>query len=142
MKTLKILTLAFLTLMSVSCSKNDDTDNTPVQEDPVELTTADLLVSGKWFVNGISGTSLDSCEQQTYFHFIDSNTLIVESFGLNGGVCESNTLNTYDYSLANPLINIQNGATSVLFEIEFISETQLVLSTDSGGGTATYNLVK
>ena len=140
MKTLKIATLTFLIVLAASCSKNDTNDDIPVQEVP-EVTTSDLLVSGKWYINGATGISLNSCMKEGYFHFVDSDTLLIETFDLSGGDCVSNGLESYTYLVNDSLINVFYSGNSTTLTIDFISESQLVLSTESGGSTFTYNLI-
>ncbi|MBP0903917.1 lipocalin family protein [Mariniflexile gromovii] len=119
MKTTTYLVLAIFILLN-SCSKNDDP----------EPTTEELLISGKWFFNKYNGEDINSCERQTYFHFTDANSLIVESFAFNSSsmVCQSGGLIGYSYTInSNNEIITTGGGTILTFQIKSISQTSLVL---------------
>ncbi|RMA57175.1 lipocalin-like domain-containing protein [Ulvibacter antarcticus] len=139
MKTLRILTLVILTIAISSCSKNDDT---VVVEEVVELTTAQLLTSGPWYVEGISGSTLDECDKQTNFNFGDDGFMILERYFTNAGVCELDGSQAFNYTLSDMLIILENGGSGIVLTIDHISESQLLLIIGSGGGAETYILRK
>lgn len=141
MKTLKILSLAIFTLMIASCSKNDDT--VVVEEVVVELTTEDLLTSGPWFVEGITGELTNDCTRQSSFDFTNDGYMVIESYSVNSGSCEYDGSEVYSYTLSDMLIIIEHsGGPVAVFNIDSISESQLLLSVGSGGGSDIYTLRK
>lgn len=141
MKTLKILSLAIFTLMIASCSKNDDT--VVIEEVTVELTTAQLLASGPWLVENITGSTMNDCNRQSNFDFTDGEYMIYESYRMNSGSCEYDGSEVYSYTLSGMLIILEHsGVPMFVFTIDAISESQLLLSMGSGGGSDVYTLRK
>ena len=126
MRNLKVIMLAVLTLAATSCSKNDDTE-------AVQLTTQELLVSGKWYISSMGNQQADDCMKETYFHFVNENIVLLEEFGLEGEFCISGGLNNFNYSLNDPDIEIMFGNFPVVYRIESISNTELILSVQGEG---------
>lgn len=140
MKTLKILSLAIFTLMIASCSKSDDT---VVVEEPIQLTTQDLLQSGDWYIASKSGEITDDCLRQSYLRFVDEDTILNQFFETIGGVCESNGLDIHQYNKIDNVIHISTSGDPVTLTIINITETELTVVVDEGSGTIyTINFIK
>lgn len=128
MKNLKLLSLVIVAFLTFNCSSDDDS-NAP------ELTTHNLLMSGKWFITASGGEIPNDCQKQTYFHFTDTDTMIYEGFATDEDTdeCESQFLLTTSYTLMNNDTELKVIADFgiTVFNIELISRTKLILSTES-----------
>lgn len=139
MKTIKILcsSLAVLFLL-VSCS-NDD--NSPAEMSP---TVQEMLSSGVWLWQSSSMQTVTSCNMQSYFNFIDDDTLLVENFDEDEmDNCVSDGIQSVPYTLLNDdEFEIEFEGELFVYTIDFIDETRLVVSIelDSGKLTNTFML--
>lgn len=134
MKQFKILTILFVALLTFNCSSDDDGP-------APEPTTHQLLMSGKWFFSSVTEQSLDHCQKQTYYDFLDEDTLMAEGFVTgDSDECESSGVEVAKYKLIDEDKNIHISIDDevVIFSIDFISESKLIL-TSSGN---TVSLVK
>tara|TARA_R110002111_G_scaffold61133_1_gene101876 strand:- start:11 stop:544 length:534 start_codon:yes stop_codon:yes gene_type:complete len=146
---LKSLFIFSLTLNLFNCSKDDD--NTIIEN--IEPTTQQLLI-GKWFYSITSNGEASTCVAQSYFNFIDAQTLelqrVIDDFGLAifgfdlVGDCWFSNYPQVNYTL-NEDNDIQFpsefGGTNTL-KIVSISETKLVLTEGSLEDTAILILTK
>ena len=139
--TLKLAMIAMI-LVFASCSKDDSPaeDNMQMEEPTIQ----EQLISGKWFMQSTSsGGSNNACGKQTYLHFIDEDTLLIESFYEDAGMnCLSNGLQSLTYVMTNDTTFILQENPSIDFIIEFISETQLILKQTDGVDQEIYSLSK
>lgn len=124
-----IYLITLFSLFTISCNKDDDT--TP------EPTISELLVSGKWFLSSVQDVASNSCERQSYYHFTDSYSLIVDFYGVNtsSGICESTGFSGYTYTISsrNEIV-IESGTSLVIYKISAISRTNLNLTRELPSG--------
>ena len=133
---LKTIAIALVVITWSSCSKDDD--NTIIEN--VEPTTQQLLI-GKWYYSVTSDGEASTCEAQSYYDFIDAQTLeyqhVIDDFGLaiSGfdlvGDCWFSNYPQVDYTLNEDKdiqFPVDYGGTATL-KIVSISETKLVLTT-------------
>ncbi|MGC1633735.1 MAG: lipocalin family protein [Gelidibacter sp.] len=123
MKPFKILTLLFIALVTFNCSSDDDSP-------APELTTQQLLMSGRWYYNSASNSTVDSCQKNSYYDFTNAGTMIVESFRTNvSDQCTSNNIIVAPYVVSedNKNIEVTLEGDKMIISIEFISESQLIL---------------
>jgi hypothetical protein len=140
MKSLKFLILTVFTLSIISCSKNDDT---AVVEEPIPLTTQELMQSGTWQIASKSGETTTQCLTQSYIKFVDEDTMLNEFFETIGGVCESTGLDIHEYSRIDNVIELSTSGSPVILTIVAITETELTIVVDEGGGFIyTINFIK
>ncbi|WP_418508718.1 lipocalin family protein [Corallibacter sp.] len=132
MKPLNAFIIVISMISLFSCSNDDD-----VLILPPEPTTQELLAN-KWYLEKRVNTSTtppttyeaNDCEKNTYFDFNNDGIIIAESFGLNGGNCESLSLESGTYSLNNnedQIIITDSGSTQIV-NILTLSSTELVIS--------------
>ena len=134
--TLKIISIVFLTITLCNCSKDDDNNAIQIEEQ----TTQQLLI-GKWYYSVTSDGEASACEAQSYYDFIDAQTLeyqhVIDDFGLaiSGfdlvGDCWFSNYPQVDYTLNEDKdiqFPVDYGGTATL-KIVSISETKLVLTT-------------
>ena len=133
---LKTIAIALVVITWSSCSKDDD--NTIIEN--VEPTTQQLLI-GKWYYSVTSDGEASTCEAQSYYDFIDAQTLeyqrVIDDFGLAifgfdlVGDCWFSNYPQVDYTLNEDndiQFPVDYGGTATL-KIVSISETKLVLTT-------------
>jgi len=116
---------SFLLYLFVSifmgCANDDNSLSNPTNED--------LLISGKWYQESNSGSTLSDCEKMTSFDFNSENELEVEIFDDSSGPCQS--IGTLDgtYSLTND-VNLSVIVPALAFSgtIQSISENRLVIN--------------
>lgn len=141
MKILKLLSFMLITLLVLNCSNDDDNFQPQIQPEP---TTQDLLISGKWYWVSSSESTLDDCQKQSYIEFIDLDTLLIEDFRINSSdICESNGINSVTYQLIDDsIIQVTIGTDTSNLNIEFISDTRLIITQEISSGTMTTLLEK
>ncbi|WP_325449831.1 hypothetical protein [Gelidibacter sp.] len=126
MKKFKILAILLVALVTFNCSKDDDSP-------APELTTHQLLMSGKWYVSSATHATLDSCQRESFYDFTHPETVIAEGFSTGEfGKCESHYLLVAKYVLIDDDQNIRLhiDEDELILSIEFISESKLVLQQD------------
>lgn len=124
--TSKYLILFFITVLIISCGKDDDS---PTPEPTVE----ELLTNtGRWYIESITGESMDNCDKTTYWEF-SGNRLIEQWFGTDTeGNCAAGYLGQFTYDLVSETqLNLSDGTITEV-TIESISETQLKVSYPNG----------
>lgn len=127
------IALILLAIVSTSCTKDDDI--------PTQPTKADLLAH-KWYyvqqedlsTTPPTVTVSDACGQTSYFNFTSDGHLVVESFGLNMGACESQGLRAYPYDIdaSGTYLFATNGTFVEVYPIETLTESSLVILTQGG----------
>ena len=68
MKTFKTLSLAFLFLLTLNCSSDDDNN-----DDGQQLSMIELLNTGRWYQESKTPGSFTACEKKTYLEFSNGN---------------------------------------------------------------------
>lgn len=127
------MVLIVLTLCTISCSKNDD--------GPTPTTTDAELLAHKWYFkkSEYSATTpptvdiANTCQQNTYINFLTTGDVIAETFELNMGNCESSggpQAGTYELTSDEDQIIIHTSSASGVWNIEVLTETELVLLLD------------
>ena len=138
--TLKLAMFAFI-LVFASCSKDDSPaeDNTAMDEP----TNQELLISGKWYVESSTEIGVaDGCTGQSYFHFLDNDSLIIETYEQVGiEDCVSDGVELFNYQLLGNVLDVAE-AENTFITIEHISETQLIIKAVEPGQTEIFNLIK
>lgn len=124
-KTIKTIFLICLVLLTFSCNKSDDDSS-----DFIQLTTAELLTSGKWYQESNGSGSNTACERKGYVQFMSNGDFVLNNFDENSGNCESLGITTATYTLSNNKdIVITLGIEIVTATIQSISESELTLET-------------
>lgn len=89
MKTLKIVAITFLSILSFSCSNDDDSSNNTLP------TTLNLLTSGTWYFESKSQESYTTCETESTNNFmVDGSTIIEDIEESMDGYELDETINT------------------------------------------------
>ncbi|MEO8934767.1 MAG: lipocalin family protein [Xanthomarina sp.] len=130
MKALKFLSILIVIFLTLNCSSDDDV-SVSEQKSP----TQQLLMSGKWYLTSVSGQTRNNCEKQSYYHFKTEDSLIQEYIKTNA-VDECVTDGTYslNYLLLNNDSELltREGSSSLIYQIDSISDSQLILKLDEG----------
>lgn len=131
---LKMLVLLVLPLVFAACSKDDDVP---------QPTVTDLLTSGKWYIESVSGATINNpaCEKKTYYLFLQNGDLLVESFSIdNENNCVSEIVSATWELLQENTLKITSVNNNVeLAEIVSITQTELILK--SGNITIIYDKI-
>lgn len=123
MKQFKLLSLLLVAILTFNCSSDDDS---AVQEPTMQ----ELLMTGKWYFSSISNTEFDICQENGYYEFITTDTLIAETFyGDAPDQCESNGKEVATYVLINDNKGLRFNVEEheLIMSIEFISDSKLEL---------------
>ena len=123
---MKTICLICLVLFTFSCNKSDDDSS-----DSVELTTEELLNSGKWYQESNGSGSNTACEKKGYVQFMSNGDFVINSYEDNSGSCESLGTTTATYTLSNNKnIVITFGIETLTATILSISDIELTLETE------------
>ena len=128
MKTLKIVAIAFLSILSFSCSNDDDSSNNTLP------TTLDLLTSGTWYFESKSQAGYTACQKESSIDFMVDGSTIIKIVEESMDGCELvETINT-NYILDASTITI-NFVDDILFGIvTYDASLQTLIITENGGG--------
>jgi hypothetical protein len=130
---LKTIAIALVAITLSSCSKDDD-DNVYVPQ------TINQQLIGKWYYSVTTDGEASACEVQSYFDFIDAQTLknqrVIDDFGfvIVGfdlvGDCWFSNYPQVNYTLNenNDIQFLNEYEDTVTLKIVSISETKLVLT--------------
>jgi hypothetical protein len=139
--TLKLAMIAIV-LVFTSCSKDDSVSEDNAASD--EPTNHELLMTGKWYIHATSmGGATNDCERQSYFQFIDEDTLIVQYFHINGeDICVADPIDLVSYFISEDDTITLEGEPDFYFVIEMISETELLLRQTDGVSSILFTMQK
>ena len=139
--TLKLVMIAIV-LVFTSCSKDDSVpeDNAALDEP----TNHELLMTGKWYIQATSmGGATNDCQRQSYFQFIDEDTLIVQYYHINGeDNCVADPIEIITYFITEDDTITLVGYPDFYFVIEMISETELLLNQTDGMTSILFTMQK
>ena len=126
MKTCNRLSFLLILLLTFSCSSDDDSSSgdTP--------TTAELLTSGRWYLESKTPGGFTDCEKNSSFKFNTNNTVDVDFYDDDAGPCQPEGIINTAYSLNGNTLNITFGSESSVVTINSISETTLNVTDDVG----------
>ena len=139
MKTVKILCLYITaTLLLGSCS-NDD--NAPAEAPP---TVQEMLSSGIWYWQSSTRQTVSDCNMQSYFNFIDDDTLLLENFAEDEmDNCNSGGIESIPYILLNDdEFQVEIEGELFVYTIDFIDDVRLIISAGDSLGNVTLSFEK
>ncbi|EDP71935.1 hypothetical protein FBALC1_12577 [Flavobacteriales bacterium ALC-1] len=128
MKLLKTLTIILFSILTFSCSSDDDSSG----GDNDMPTTAELLTTGTWYLQSKTPGSFSDCEKNSSFKFNANDTVDVESFDDSSGNCESQGVVNTAYTQNGNNLTITLGSDTIMATINSISETTLNITDDIG----------
>ncbi|MBD1260094.1 lipocalin family protein [Maribacter polysiphoniae] len=129
MGTIKTIGVLGLLMLSFACSNSDDDNDSP--ETP---STANLLISGKWYLESKTPNDFSACEKNGSLQFHDDGSVEQENYEENSGTCEATDLNSATYTLSGSSLVITFGSDTITTTINSITDSELSI-TDSNGDT-------
>jgi hypothetical protein len=126
MKTYKYFAISLLTLLVLSCSSDDDNGN----NDP-QLSTLELLNSGRWYLESKTPGSFSACEKSGYLEFSNNTDIALNFFDDQSGPCESTGVVNGTFTLSNNNLVINASGEVISVTIDAISENELTVTSST-----------
>lgn len=135
MKTIKLLSIAFLFMLILNCSKSDDGESSQ------QPTARELITSGKWYLESATPLgAMDNCDKQTWYEFFDNDNLVAEGFSIDA---EDNCVTSWTDSgtwflIDDQTLNLTAGGSTLTCSILNLTDEGFVFSLELEGDTQTY----
>lgn len=139
MNTVKILCLYITATLLLSSCSNDD--NPPAEVPP---TVQEMLSSGIWYWQSSTRQIVSECNKQSYFNFIDDDTLLLENFAEDEmDNCNSGGIESIPYILLNDdEFQVEIEGELFVYTIDFIDDVRLIISAGDSLGNVTLSFEK
>ena len=120
-----IIQIMLTVLIFTSCSSDDGPSTTQLLQQRWFLVSEETVNPPNLFI-------ANTCQQNSYFDFGSNNLMVFQLFG--GNPCESQGFQAYEYSLTNnnSQIVLNDGQNLGLWDINELTRTSLILTTNLG----------